>query len=666
MAEDHPHRPEDELDPPFGQGSRPGEESDDDFVLDFDEEDVSQEDVAAIFGDDDGEDDPFVVSENDDEVDMGKALDLHSEDDGDMFDLDGDEEDSFLDPEQGAAQSFQAHRRTQEEEEYLTRGSDAEAAFATAGLGGDFEPDFGPGFTEGSGEFDGSKGFEEEDLGTAIDADELDAIQAMADEEQGGLGLRDLPPAATAPVPGPGAFGMQDQAASLEDAFDPEALEQDESYDPIYGQSDEPAYDEQYEEEARSYEHIGRIVGTATETQEYVTSTPVFAPRRSSWGRRIIGLGMAASILVLAAVGFSIVQPDNKYVREAKKVLGLEVPPPSIEVVRVDRPRIPIEADLPRVALGGGEDPQVPAGVTGFGVQDPLALPDAGRIEAARAELRRLLGVQAPVKDPEPLVQKDPEPTKDPEPLVQKDPEPTKDPEPLVQKDPEPTKDPEPLVQKDPEPTKDPEPLAQKDPEPTKDPEPLTQRDPTQVRAEPGGIAPGARLKITEMAADLARGVNALAQLRNGNFFVGRVHKVEDYRITLMLERGEISFMSEELKKLIPLPEQVTQALQRSPTGYVELRNENKLWGRILEDLPDLVTIETSEKHKISIPREIVKAVKTKDLSEIRVERDAEIWRDDVLEGAEDLPMPEVEEEPEPGSLRIRIEEKDMPKHKAR
>ncbi len=118
--------------------------------------------------------------------------------------------------------------------------------------------------------------------------------------------------------------------------------------------------------------------------------------------------------------------------------------------------------------------------------------------------------------------------------------------------------------------------------------------------------------------------------------------------------------MPGQLEKLIPLADAEAAVLKQGPDGYVQLKNQNKIWGRILEDLPDVVTIQTGQL-QIIVPRESVLEVSKKQAAVIQLGREEEDWSDDSIPTA-DLPksrVPELEkpgeEETAAGAVRVNL-----------
>lgn len=183
------------------------------------------------------------------------------------------------------------------------------------------------------------------------------------------------------------------------------------------------------------------------------------------------------------------------------------------------------------------------------------------------------------------------------------------------------------------------------------------------IAAAPGAGGPGRTAKgggrgiMTAFDQNLGRGTQAFAQLHNGHFFVGRIQKIVPHELVLVLDKGEITFVPSDLDKLLPLVEAEARILRSGPSGYVRLKNQNKIWGKILEDLPDVVTIETGAS-RIVLPRTSVDEVSRQPDREIELGKEEEDWSNALLPEVEPSlprPEPEIEFEPPSGSIRVNL-----------
>jgi len=91
--------------------------------------------------------------------------------------------------------------------------------------------------------------------------------------------------------------------------------------------------------------------------------------------------------------------------------------------------------------------------------------------------------------------------------------------------------------------------------------------------------------------------------------------------------------------------------LRGSPDGYVKLKNGNKFWATILEDLPNVVTIQTGGA-KITLPKSQVSQVNKKSEGDIKLEDD---WRNDELPTPVPTVDPGLEFDAQEPTIRVRI-----------
>lgn len=174
----------------------------------------------------------------------------------------------------------------------------------------------------------------------------------------------------------------------------------------------------------------------------------------------------------------------------------------------------------------------------------------------------------------------------------------------------------------DPPPVVDPpvivDPVAPSDPLPVAVTQP---RDPTApdgpIEPRPGQTRPQAPIEIGDhlvvRPADpvsatedprmrgVAPGTNAYALLTNQAFFIGRVKRVTDARVTLQVESGEVSIAFADLSRLVPVAnaDQVVSAEH----GYVRLNNHARLFGSIMSTDDESVVVLRTQESRISIPR---------------------------------------------------------------
>lgn len=109
------------------------------------------------------------------------------------------------------------------------------------------------------------------------------------------------------------------------------------------------------------------------------------------------------------------------------------------------------------------------------------------------------------------------------------------------------------------------------------------------------------------LTAGIAPGSQAFAQLKNGNFFIGKVKTVNaPINITLSVKKGEVTLALAELRTLASLGSEEYMELQRSESGYVRLRNNNLLRGTILRYGRDDNVILEMKANQILIPKDVI------------------------------------------------------------
>jgi hypothetical protein len=125
------------------------------------------------------------------------------------------------------------------------------------------------------------------------------------------------------------------------------------------------------------------------------------------------------------------------------------------------------------------------------------------------------------------------------------------------------------------------------------------------------GTAEGmpSRPRVHHLAAGLATGSQAFAQLKNMNFFLGRVKAMDSSFLTLDLTPGEVTIAFDDLNAIVPLASEEYRMMQGSAEGFVKLTNRNKLFGKILTNsLADNVVLEVQQSHVV-IPRASIEEV---------------------------------------------------------
>lgn len=88
--------------------------------------------------------------------------------------------------------------------------------------------------------------------------------------------------------------------------------------------------------------------------------------------------------------------------------------------------------------------------------------------------------------------------------------------------------------------------------------------------------------------AAFARGTEVLLRLRNGNFFHGKLDRYNAEEARLRVPNGVINFEARDVEAIVPM----TQAPKKvGPQTVVELKNGNKLAGRLVEETQTYVTL---------------------------------------------------------------------------
>ncbi len=436
---------------------------------------------------------------------------------------------------------------------------------------------------------------------------------------------------------------------------------QEAEFDPIYGKQEDGAVEEEYcSDEEPDYSDMEAI---APEDEHFFGDDPsvIGGYQGSSARRRMMAVGMAASILVLLSVGVLVWNPNVKAVKDLRGMLGMNKGAKKamvVQITKVDRPKIPlllpsgevISEGPVRIAKGPNRGPlkigkkpvrsnpktrrvgpkvslRVGPGVSTrlIGVGKLLALVGKGLSKGTQASIERARALGTLPDQPKQVPLHNP--------LSAKGPEGNKPPK----VDSGPAKSQTPSINQTHNPI---HPKATAKTQPT---------EPTELAQ----ATPKAAYFDTKA---LRRGIQALAQLRNGNFFVGRIYKVKPAEIVLSLKNGEVSFFPDDLKKIVPLVDSEAKLLRGQEVGIVRLRNRNKLIGKILAESPDFVAIETDEKSKIFLPRtSILKVDRTKPTPISFGEE--ENWSPEALP----IPEPSKEESSQPAMPVVEEEEGDGP-----
>jgi hypothetical protein len=133
---------------------------------------------------------------------------------------------------------------------------------------------------------------------------------------------------------------------------------------------------------------------------------------------------------------------------------------------------------------------------------------------------------------------------------------------------------------------------------------------------------PPSRPRVHHLAAGLSNGSQAFAQLKNMNFFLGRVKAMDSSFLTLDLAPGEITLAFDALNAIVPLASEEYRLMHGSAEGFVRLTNRNKLFGKILTNsLADNVVLEVQQS-QVVIPRETIEEVGAHTRSTVHVLED--------------------------------------------
>ncbi len=119
-----------------------------------------------------------------------------------------------------------------------------------------------------------------------------------------------------------------------------------------------------------------------------------------------------------------------------------------------------------------------------------------------------------------------------------------------------------------------------------------------------------ARGRVHALADGIATGNQAFAQLKNLNYFVGRVKAMDATVITLTLDPGEVTLAFDDLSAIVPLASEEYRLMQGGQDSFVRLRNNNRLFGKILSNgtLADNIVIEV-QKNQVTIPRHAIEEI---------------------------------------------------------
>jgi hypothetical protein len=320
---------------------------------------------------------------------------------------------------------------------------------------------------------------------------------------------------------------------------------------------------------AESYEAAEEAEGHDLYMEAEEVAEPVGAPVRRGRGLRLVA-SLAASLTVLAAGAVVVLRPDW---------IGLGGEPERVQQVEVQRPNVVVAVPTP-------EAPKPPEVVTPPPDVDPT-----------------------PVEPPP--VPADPAPT---------DPSPPADPVPQSGGEPVPVPVPSPGGA-----NAWPVPETGTRPAPA-DPAAPRSTTPNLVRVnEELMIGDEVGVADRQGASGILPGSRAFAQLHNGNFFIGSVKSASADRITLRVEKGEVTLQVEAIAKLTELGSADYEDLQRVTSGFIRLTNNNRLVGGILSGIADDHVVLEFRKNRVMLPKSLVGEV-------VQGEAESEIRLDTTLE----------------------------------
>lgn len=536
----------------------------------------------------------------------------------------------------------------------------------------------------------------------AIESDDFDIVNQDADLASGRFAaidpVREQAPESEWSEASEGAVSHGDMTPHGDASFDlGEPANEEGDYDPIYGKPMPSAAEVAGFAPPESagaampgasvpgdYDHLEEMVQDAVD--EPGVAVIGAAPRRRVWLRRFMGVGMAASVLVLGAVAFVTVRPDVPIAKRIRDAIGLNPKSaPALQVANVARPKVDSSFTVPRlgpndkVATTTPEigDPKVGDPKTGNPTQNPTdgtevvakSTPSARskrNFESLRAfaawsgraggglALRWLASRRSAASGtdsktgPKIIASKTTPGDTQPE-TGEKVASTGTPPDTGTTKQPVTAMQPENIGEK----------ALAKSGSPEVGRQPATPRDPaTPSAATAGKNPPSIAGGPHGWGVGILRGAQAFAQLENGHFFVGRVQKVDESSLLLTWGKAEITFLPGELQKLLPVASKELEMLRGGPQGFVKLKNQNKIWGQILEDLPDVVTIQKGE-HRITIPKVAVAQVSKQERATVRLGRNDEDWSEESIPQVEAPPAvsePKIEPELQSGAVRVRLD----------
>ena len=421
--------------------------------------------------------------------------------------------------------------------------------------------------------------------------------------------------------------------------------EEEEAFQEDAGPEEQPSLGELYGAQAPAGPG-GEGMGEVETSDSLMVEAPkvvgsIYKEEKHGWGVKLILWGsMAASLTVAAFVGWVYVKQKAALSRPGeiwtarvempKPALSDEVPPPDLR---------PMGKTAWKAFQGPAEPPPPPAEVAGPGQVFPTepVVPPPGKPETGKVAERPGPGEEKPPVKPPVEVPAVP-PVASPGEGPAKPSEPVAKPEPAGGGGKIPSQPGETPVAPPVEPPS--EQVAQAEPaEPTPVPaEPAEPRAAGKTPASPPpSSGPSPREKGWKDAMGLVRGTQVLAELRNGNYFIGRIYQIGGRKVILDVKKGQLTFYYDEVAHLMPIGPALARKLKEHPTGFVILKNTNRIKGEIVVEAKDYVTIQVREA-RITIPRESIERVEKGKETSLKLTEDPMLARE---LGMDDIPAEE-------------------------
>ncbi len=175
--------------------------------------------------------------------------------------------------------------------------------------------------------------------------------------------------------------------------------------------------------------------------------------------------------------------------------------------------------------------------------------------------------------------------------------------------------------------------------------------------APPASSGAASEPKGWKDALGLVRGTQILAELKNGNYFIGRIYKIGGRKVVLDVKKGQLTFYYDEVAHLMPIGPALARKLKEHPTGFVILKNTNRLKGEIVVEAKDYVTIQVREA-RITIPRESIQRVEKGKETSLKLKDDPVLAKE---LGMDDIPVEEEKPQPKPQAAPLHPSEPSIP-----